>query len=373
MKNAGAVLTAQDGPFEIMEWPLDAGSEDVVLQVELTGLCGSDLHVYRGEWVGARYPLLLGHENVGTVVQLPTGQADVLGQPLHIGDRVVMTTAYFGECGRCYDCSELAAPWACRYRKAASIQADGHEIGLFGGGLARYLVLSPPESRMLLKTSVSANAAVLHEPLSVAVQMAMGGPRLLGSEVAVQGTGAIGLLTVALARMGGASTVIAVGGPPERLKLARELGADVTIDIADVPDAEQRAGMVREHTVGGRGVDASYEIAGVASAVAEGLSYLKPSGVLLEAGAAADIGPAQFNPHLDLQRWRRQIVGVRGRGLRDFTIAGRLLERLGDRIEPLVSHRIPITRVEEGLRSLSGRYSLDGTPVTKVTVEPPSV
>lgn len=372
MNNVGAVLTAAHGSFEVVEWPVTAGPDDVVIAIELTGLCGSDLHVYRGEWVGASFPVLLGHENVGTLVQHPADQCDVLGVPLRRGDRVVMSTAYFGECGRCYDCAELGAPWTCRYRRSAALETAGGPVSLFGGGLARYLVLSPPESRMLLQTSVGARAAVLHEPLSVAVQMVRRGPRLLGAEVAVQGTGAIGLLTVAVAKLAGAALVVAVGGPPERLALARELGADVTVDIAETPDPEQRSRLVREHTTGGRGVDASYEIAGAAPAVAEGLSYLKASGVLLEAGAAADIGAATFNPHLDLQRWRRQMIGIRGRELRDFTVAGRILERLADRIEPLVSHRLPLSRVQEGLSALSGAYTLDGTAATKITVAPPA-
>lgn len=372
MNNRGAVLTAKSGPFEIQEWPIVAGPEDVIIEMELTGLCGSDLHVYRGEWVGASFPLLLGHENVGTIAQHPPGQEDVLGRPLRKGDRVVMTTAYFGECGRCYDCAQLETPWTCRYRRSAALQANGESVGLFGGGLARYLVLSPPESRMLLRTSVPAQSAVLHEPLSVAVQMILAGPNLLGAEVAVQGAGAIGLLTVAVAKLAGATQVILVGGPAERLAVGRELGADVTVDIAELPGTAERSKFVLEHTSGGRGVDASYEIAGVAAAVQEGLSYLKPSGVLLEAGAAADVGTVQINPHLDLQRWRRQIVGVRGRRLRDFTTAGRLLERLDDGIAKLVTHRLSLDRVEEGLHSLGGAYTLDNKAVTKVTVAPAS-
>lgn len=370
LTNRGAILPAERAPFAVHEWQTTPRPDDVVLEVELCGMCGTDLHVWQGEWVGSRFPLLLGHENVSRIVDAPKGLRDVTGRPLGVGDRVVSASAYFGECGRCMQCAELNAPWLCAHRAPSSVHVDGEDVGIFGGGFARYLTLSPPESRLLLRTDVAPEAAALYEPLTVAVQMVLGGPAVLGADVVVQGTGAIGLLTVLLARAMGAATIIAVGAPRARLQIAKEFGADVTIDIMELADSGDRVAAVRAATLGGIGASVSYEIAGVPAAVSEGLRYLRPSGVLMEAGSAADTGNVTINPHLDIQRERREIRGVRGRQLRDFTVAGRLLDRFAPQLTRLLSHRLPLTRVEDGLRAMSGSYSLDGVDVLKVAIQP---
>ena len=370
LTNRGAILPAVRKPFEVHEWQTDPQPNDVLLEVELCGICGSDLHIWRGEWVGSRFPLLLGHENVSRIIEAPKRLQDITGQPLAPGDRVVSASAYFGECGRCMYCAELNAPWLCPNRATSSINVDGENVDVFGGGFARYLTLSPPESRVLIRTDVAPEAAALYEPLTVAVQMVLGGPPILGADVVVQGTGAIGLLTVLLAHAMGAATVIAVGAPNARLQIAEEFGADATIDITHVPDIAERVAMVRAATLGGLGASVSYEIAGVPAAVREGLSYLRPGGVLMEAGHAADTGNAVINPHLDIQRSRREIRGVRGRKLRDFTIAGRLLNRFAPQLTRLLSHQLPLTRIDDGLRAMTGAYSLDGTDVIKIAIQP---
>ena len=370
-QNRGAVLLAANGDFEIRDWDVPATSgEEVLIEIELCGICGTDVHVYRGEVAGVPYPVLLGHENVGRIAEVPTGYRDVFGRELRRGDRVVVAGAYFGECGRCLYCDELGAPWACAYRVSYPVEIAGELVPTFGGGFARYLRLTPPESRMLIRIEASAEAAALYEPLSVATQMLLGGPHILGTDVAVQGTGAIGLLMVLVAKAAGASRVIAVGGPSGRLALAKRLGANVVIDIDEVRDAGERAGIVRAETAGGVGVAVGYECAGVPSAVTEGLSYLRQSGVLMEAGNAADTGTVALSPYHDIQRQRRQVIGVRGRTLRDFTAAARFAERHQEEVTTLLTHTVGLDRARDAVTALTGRYQFDDEDVVKIAVRP---
>lgn len=358
------------GELTVAEWPFSAASDEVVLAIEACGLCGSDLHLYRGESPTASFPILFGHEYAARVERHPKGATDVLGRPLHEGDQVVAASPGFDECGRCFSCVELGAAWQCPYRNVRTFDVDGRLVTVSGGGLARYLPLSAARSRLLLRTDVPPLVASLHEPMTIAVQMVLRGPAVLGSDVVVQGSGAIGLMTVLAARAAGAACVVVVGGPPARLALARDFGADLTIDIAEIDDPAERVARVRSVTTAGVGAAVAYEIAGSPEAVTEGLRYLRPGGHLMEAGNAAATGTVELDPNLDLQGARCHLVGVRGRELRDFLVAGRLVERFSPQLSRLVSHRIPLSRTLDGLLALDGSYRLDGADVVKIVVEP---
>lgn len=370
MTNRGAVIESANGDVSIAEWRFQTPDHGVVLEVELCGLCGSDVHTYRGESGGSMFPMLLGHEYVARVARATPGVLDVLGRPLREGDRVVAASPTFGECGQCRYCAYLRAPWLCPFRTYQNIEVDGASVRVSGGGFARYLPLTSPRGDMLLRVDVEPRAAALYEPLTIAVQMMLSGPRVLGADVVVQGTGAIGLLTILLARAAGAERIIAIGQPEARLELARTFGADVTVDIGQVTAVGERAEIVTSSTLGGFGAAVCYEIAGTPAAMVEGLSYLQPSGVLMEAGNAANTGDATINPNLDVQSKATTIVGVRGRTLEDFVVAGRLMPRFAGQMSTLVSHELPLTRLRDGIRALGGAYRLDDQTVAKIALDP---
>ena len=98
----------------------------------------------------------------------------------------------------------------------------------------------------------------------------------------------------------GAYKVIVVGGPKERLDLCKEFGADVTIDIEQVTDPQERIRIVKDETIGGRGADIVVEAAGFPSAIPEGLQMMAVSGEYIELGMFTERGPVSINPHTDL-------------------------------------------------------------------------
>jgi threonine dehydrogenase-like Zn-dependent dehydrogenase len=313
--------------------------------------------------------VILGHEIVGRIVAAPPLLRDLLGRELHVGDRVVVASSYYGNCGQCFECNQLKAPWACTHRKAYVASLGGERATVFGGGFSRFVHLTAPDTLLLIKIDAPAEVAVLHEPLSVAAAAIFRGPHVLGADVVVQGTGALGLMAIALTRAAGARQILAVGGPPFRLQLATQLGADAVLDIEDIEDLDGRAGWVRRTSSSGRGADVAYEFAGTASAVSEGLNYLKEGGVLMEAGAAADVGTTSLNPYAELWRDNKRVIAVRGREPRDFTVAAHFLERFPDDLAPLVTHRFPASEIDAAFHALTHGYQFQGEPVVKAVVD----
>jgi len=176
--------------------------------------------------------------------------------------------------------------------------------------------------------------------------------------VVVQGTGPVGLAAIAVARAAGAGKIVAIGGPKHRLALARDFGADVTIDIAEVPDVEARRALVLE-ALGPFGADQTIECVGYPEAVNEGILLCRDGGQFLVLGQYADAGNISFNPHT-ITRKQLRIIGSWGFEPRHVDRALRLLERDGElrqKFAHAITHRFPLDRADEALqtaRSLSG-------------------
>src|ERR1700738_428297 len=190
------VLDKPFGTFSVSDFPEpDLAPGTVLLRMELSGCCATDAHTYLGQWKNVAFPAFLGHENVGTVAKTgPGGQHDFLGHELQSGDRVF---ARWGWCGQCYECRTLQQPRRCRNRSSYG----GTPIP-FSGGFAEYLYVSTPQTTFMLKMDAPASTAVLSEPLGVAVTAVRRAAPRLGETVVVQGCGAIGLLTLGVARLG---------------------------------------------------------------------------------------------------------------------------------------------------------------------------
>jgi L-iditol 2-dehydrogenase len=151
-----------------------------------------------------------------------------------------------------------------------------------------------------------------------------------GDTVLVQGTGAVGLSTIALAAMGGASAVFAIGAPPGRLDLARRMGADRTFDLdATTPDERLEAVRALTH---GEGVDVVIEAAGSARAIEEGVRLVRDGGRYVVAGHYTDVGASSINAHRDINRKHLEIRGCWGSEPAHFLRALSLLEQHASRV-----------------------------------------
>jgi threonine dehydrogenase-like Zn-dependent dehydrogenase len=164
--------------------------------------------------------------------------------------------------------------------------------------------------------------------------------------------------------------IIVVGGPKGRLELAKACGADVCIDISEVPSAAERTRMVLKETPGGIGADVVVGATGIAATVPEGIRYLRPGGALCEIGNATDSGEIPFSPYRDLVSKRAILAGIAGTGVRHYALALRVLEKGGFPYREMVSHQLPIDRVSDGIHALGGGYRIDGRDAIKIAIAP---
>ncbi|TAK24178.1 MAG: zinc-binding alcohol dehydrogenase [Chloroflexota bacterium] len=306
----GRAAVTQPGTREmrIVEYPVpDPGPDDIVVRVTMACLCGSDLHMWRGEvpWFQPA-PGIQGHEMTGVVARLGANrQTDSLGQPLHEGDRVAYS--YFIPCGTCWACMTGVTGCPFRYRARNSVTADTppHFLGAF----ADYYVCRAGQWVFKVPDVLTDDVVA---PINCALSQSFYGLHQigiwLGDTVVIQGAGALGLYACAVARDMGAGQVIAIDAQPERLALARAFGATETISLRDVPTKEARVARVRELTRGG-GADVTVEVVGIAGVVQEGLEMTRIGGRYLWMGNIVPGQTAEIVPH-DAVRQPKTIRGV---------------------------------------------------------------
>ena len=312
-----------DVPVELREFPepsLEPGS--ALLRTLYSEVCGTDVHIWHGRLSGVPYPIIPGHVSIGIAEKVRGPLRSVDGRPIAEGDRVVFFDVH-RTCGRCYACTVTRTPTRCASRRVYGI-TDSASEGLFGGW-AEAIYLEPGVSMATLPESVPPETYISGGcGLITAVHIVDRAAIQIGDTVLVQGTGAVGLSAIALAKLSGASLVIAFGAPADRLDLAGAMGADVTVDITQVSEAE-RLDIVRSQT-GGHGVDIAIEAAGSARAVEEAFNVIRDGGRYVIAGHYTDAGPSAINAHQHINRKHLEIRGCWGSEVGHFVRALRLLE-----------------------------------------------
>ena len=331
-------------PFVIEEVaipPLTPGA--VLAEMVMAGVCGTDVHILHGK-VPVKLPAILGHENVARVAAIGGSEQlrDITGVPVKEGDLITWLPK---SCMQCYNCTILGDQSKCERRLGYGGWIPAAEHPYLVGGLAEYAWLLPGSDIVVVPPDVPPEAVVMGDALRIMVHgfENMGG-LTYGDTVVVQGSGAVGLMGLALAKAAGAARVIVIGAPARRLELAREFGADETIDIMQVP-APERIARVLELT-NGRGADVVLECAGVPAAVAEGLEMVRVNGRYLIAGHYGDAGPVPLNPHV-INKKQITITGAWSAANRHFLRALTLLAKLP--VEKLVTHRFALEEVNECL------------------------
>ena len=318
----------------------DIAPGGILLKTIYSEVCGTDVHLWHGRLSGVPYPIIPGHVSIGTIAKMrgPVKLAD--GRQAREGDRVVFFDVH-RTCGRCYACTVSGTPTKCPERKVYGI-TDSAADGLFGGW-SEAIYLEPGVVAAVLPDRVTAEDYIGGGcGLITAVHAIDRATLQLGDRVLVQGTGAVGLSMVTLARLSGASTVIAAGAPGDRLELARQMGADLTLDVAKTTPEERRA--VVAGLTDGRGPDVIIEASGSPRAVEEGLALVRDGGRYVIAGHYTDAGPSTINAHEHINRKHLDLRGCWGSQAGHFLRALTILDRharefpwhaIGARVYPL--------------------------------------
>jgi L-iditol 2-dehydrogenase len=333
-----------------------------LLCVARAEVCGTDVHLWHGRLAGVPYPIIPGHVSAGTLDAVCGTVTGIDGAVLREGDRAVFFDVH-RTCGRCRACTVHRTPTRCPARRVYGITDPAAE-GLFGGW-SRAVYLEPGVVVAALPDGISFDDYIgAGCGLLTAVHILERAELRPGDSVIVQGTGAVGLSAIALARLGGAAQVIAIGGPAERLALARTMGADLTFDHgASAPG--DRAGKLRALTHG-EGADVVIEASGSPRAFEEGLDLVRDGGRYVIAGHYTDAGPSTVNVHRQINRKHLEIRGCWGSEAGHFVRMLALLERYAAEIpwRSIGTKRYPLHAIGEALADA------EAMRVTKAIVDP---
>ena len=325
------------------------GPQEVLCRVRAVTICGTDAHLLRGDYPGfwpPSYPFIPGHEWAGEVIELGEG-AGSLG--FAVGDRVAGTS--HDACGFCQKCVEGRYNLCENYGNMDVHRQYGHN---WQGAFAEYVVHGI-KSVFHLPDELSFHEGALLDPASIALHTANRGGVRPGDSVAVLGPGPIGLLAADAARALGAGRVIMVGRG-DRLAKAKEMGAEAVDYAAGDPVAAVRA------ATGELGVDVALDCAGVPD------SYRWAIAMLRKGGRCASVGIPVEDVTLSLQElvlYEKELVGVRataGEMLRVIPLVadGRM------RVNKLHTHTFPLDEFQTAIDTFNERR--DGA--LKVIIEP---
>ena len=366
-----AVWHDEGSRWEIRELPLpETEADGVSVRVQATSVCGSDLHIWRGDGrdpeARPRDPFVFGHEMMGTVAAMGRKiTTDSLRRPLKEGDRVAY--AYFFPCMRCYNCirGEMGA---CKFRGG---RQPLNEWPVCNGGFAQYYYLRSPQFLFKLPDELDDAASA---PINCALAQVMEAfhiskPRF-GDNVVIQGAGGLGVNATAVARDMGANKVIVIDGQNPRLELAKQCGATDLIDIKEYPTADARVERVMELTEG-IGADIVIELVGFPAAVEEGVRMCRMRGTYLEVGHISPNSMATF----DVQKLVQNQIRFNAIQHYDPWIIPNsinFLMRTRDKypLTDVISHKFPIDQIDEAFQTAEWLGREGGSVATRAVVTP---
>ncbi len=311
--------------------PREPGPGEVLVRIRAIGLCGSDMHWYLEGGIGAvraTYPMVLGHEPAGEIVAVGRDVDDRAA-----GDRVAIEPTL--SCGHCEFCLR-GAPNQCPQ-------------GIFQGGpqapgFFREYAVVPAHNTDLAPRGMPFDRIALAEPVAVVVNVFDRVPVRAGDTVAVIGAGSIGLLCIAMAKLAGASLVVAADRVPHRLALARAMGAGVAV----LTPGESVVDAVMDATRG-RGVDVAIEAAGSAETVNAALAAARSGGRAVLIGLTSDVAmPVDLMTAMSKELRIQTVKRSNHRG----AAAMKLLE--ADAIPlSVVTHRLPLEKTSDAFEMLA--------------------
>lgn len=307
--------------------------QEILIKVKACSICGTDIRVYHHGHKHMRFPRITGHELSGEIVEI--GKR-VEGHKL--GEKVAIAPAI--PCGRCHYCR----------RGMQSMCINLTAIGYhYDGGFAEFMVVPEDAVRNgcvnTIPSELSFEEAALAEPLACAINGQQLSQIGLGNTVVVVGAGPLGCIHLQLAKAKGASRTILVELSRERIDFAKKFAFP---DIVINPSSENAIQRIKEETEG-RGADRIIVSCPSGKAQEESLSMVAPRGIInFFGGLPLDNPFIKFNSNL-IHYGEFYVVGTHGSAPYHNELALSLISQEKVRIKELVTHRLPLERLEEGL------------------------
>ena len=318
----------------------DVGSDDVLIRVLRTGICGTDLHIHRWDDWAARTvptPLVIGHEFVGEIVEVG---ANVRG---HAVGEIVSGEGHI-VCGRCRNCM------------AGRRHLCAHTLGLGverPGAFAQFVSL--PEANIWHHADgIDLDVAAIFDPFGNAVHTAMAFP-VLGEDVLITGAGPIGVMAAAVVRHAGARHVVVTDVNPRRLALAELVGVTRAVDVRDhsLTDVQRELGMEE-------GFDIGLEMSGSAAAISDMLSQMCHGGRIALLGIPPEQVAIDWN---ELVFKGLTLRGIYGREMYETWYLMTVMVQSGLDISPVITHRFAAAEFEQAFATAAdgaaGKVILD--------------
>ena len=316
------------------------GINDVLIRVHKTGICGTDLHIYKWDaWAQKTIPvpMVVGHEFVGEVIEVGANVND-----FHKGD--VVSAEGHVVCGRCRNC--LAG--------RRHLCADTKGIGVNRAGAFAELISVPMTNVWHHQPGIDLDVAAIFDPFGNAVHTALTFD-VLGEDVLITGAGPIGCMAAAIVRHAGARYVVVTDVNDHRLGLAKRMGADVTVNASreTLKDVQRRLNMHE-------GFDVGLEMSGSPAAFRDMIDNMCHGGKIAMLGIpseeiAIDWNKVVFN--------MLTIKGIYGREMYETWYKMTVMVQSGLDITPVITHRFHYTEYEKGFEAmktgLSGKVILD--------------
>ncbi len=353
-KKAHVAMLTDKKHFEVKEFPVpELGDDDILVKVEGCGVCGTDVHEWKGDPFGL-IPVVLGHEGTGEIIYLGKNiKCDTAGNPLKVGDKLVTSVISCGECG------------ICRMHPSHTNLCDKQGVfGLIGhndeqplnGWFSDYMLIRGKGATYFAVNDLDLQERMLLELATVCVH-ALDRARSTGlinfnSKVLIQGCGPVGLVQIAVLRAAGVNHIIAVDGTPSRLEMAKRLGAKTVINFREVPELKDRVNMVKKLTIGGLGADFAFQCTGAPAAAKDIFEYIRRGGGVCEMGFFVNNGSYEINPHFAMCNKEINLVGSWDYSAEDYPTAMAFLKQAREMnipIKELITHNFPLDKMNEAM------------------------
>ena len=306
------------------------GINDVRIQIDKTGICGTDLHIYKWDaWAQQTIPvpMAVGHEFVGEVIEIGSNVKDFKVGDIVSGEGHVV-------CGRCRNCM-AGRRHLCADTKGIGVNRPG--------AFAEYIVL-PMTNVWLHNPDIDTEIASIFDPFGNAVHTALSFP-ILGEDVLITGAGPIGCMAAAVARHAGARYVVVTDVNPWRLSVAKQMGADRTVNVTEESLAEIQAelGMTE-------GFDVGLEMSGNPDAFRSMLSNMAHGGRIAMLGIPSEPISIDWN---EVVFNMLHIKGIYGREMYETWYKMTVMLQGGLDISPVITHRYHYTDYEQGFQAMA--------------------
>ncbi len=322
--------TKSEPGLQLVEVPEPTmGINDVLIRVNRTGICGTDLHIYKWDaWAQQTIPvpMVVGHEFVGEIVAVGSNVNDFRAGDVVSGEGHVV-------CGRCRNCM-AGRRHLCADTKGVGVNRPG--------AFAEYLSL-PMTNVWHHSPGVDQDVAAIFDPFGNAVHTALSFP-VLGEDVLITGAGPIGIMAAAIVKHAGARFVVVTDVNDYRLALAKKLGATVALNVrtGTVRDVQKQLGMKE-------GFDVGLEMSGNPAAFRDMVDNLCHGGKIAMLGIptepmAIDWNKVVFN--------MLTIKGIYGREMYETWYQMSVMLESGLNIAPVITHRLPYTEFEAGFAAM---------------------